>query len=53
MAKTFRKRKLMTLFFLYCGFGKVSDIRQLSDGNHKLLKGYQTVIVRLSDGHHF
>ena len=41
MIKTFRKKTtLMTpIFFAYCKYEKISDIRRLPDGNHRTIGG--------------
>ena len=44
---------MIPIFFAYCEYDKISNIIQLADGNHKLLEDYHTVIIGLSDSHHF
>ena len=40
MTKTFKENTTSdTYFFIYCDYDKVSNIKQLSDGNHKVIGG--------------
>ena len=50
MTKTFRKKTAHdSYFFAYCEYRKISDIRRLSDSNHRAIEGLSNGNNRVID----